>query len=1023
MSDILQKDSQLKPATESILVASAGSGKTTALTQRYVQFLLSDRIKNNALTNIVAMTFTNNAASEMRQRAMEILKKGCLGDRKTVEKLSDLVSLSEDEIIKKCENLVDQILDQYSDFRVQTIDSFLIRVFRSMALELGYSPEQKTVLEDDTLLDKVFEQFLVMASREETTRALLTNLTEKLILSRKRAKYLWNPYADLKGEVRSLFKKINKYPKLIEHQNWLEERGTIIEEIKKTILLLEEIAHHSGGEINHSFKEYARKVNEGEFEKLISSNIPKVILNKSGKNKKMADANELARPYLDSLSQLVEVYVILSAKSYYQPYIKAHLMIQEIIREVEKKERILPLDSANKLLGRSLNDEIVPELYYYLGERIYHFLIDEFQDTSPLQWSVLKPLIDNSLSQGGSLFVVGDMKQSIYGFRDADWRIMKDLLEKPVFPSAHRDIRELEVNYRSQERVLEFTKKVFHEIVPEKISSPAKSLSGLDSFKQNVREENLEKGYAEVQFFQEDLDQPPEKAHLIKTIKECQRRGFLLSEIAILTPMNVDVIAVSGWLNEAGINFISYSSLDIRSRKIIAEIIALLRFFNSPVDNLSFATVLLGDLLSQRATINDENISQDKFQIFLGTNYDPEDLRSPLYKKFRREYPELWDEIFEELFNVAGYLPLYDFVSNVFKVFRLFDLHGSEESALVKFLEVTRSFENESKTTLTDFLESVEEDTEDARWSLDPPTESEAVTIMTVHKAKGLGYRVVITLLYDHAPSRENMIIAEDADAITLYRSTKPMREKSPTLQSIADASNLRKDVDRLNQLYVSLTRAREELYVIGVYDTEKGQPTILIPESGFEEREKPPVQRKRDEALKNYISISHINEKLIEPVDGRRQIGIVETKRGDLIHKVLENIEYLESDVEGQINRIIEGCEDSDFSHLDRQEVKNAIIEFLMNDEAKTYFDKIHGCEIKREQEYLTADGKLHRLDRIIIDSGNITVVDFKTGGESEEHLDQLNTYEKILQESYPGSTIHGVLAYVDRKTIKRVH
>ncbi len=264
---------------------------------------------------------------------------------------------------------------------------------------------------------------------------------------------------------------------------------------------------------------------------------------------------------------------------------------------MKKQRGQIFIDDVTRSLADHLSTDAVPEIYFKIGEMIYHYLIDEFQDTSQIQWNNLFPLVEESLSKGGSLFVVGDTKQSIYGFRDADWKIMKQLTEENPFPSARHEVRSLDTNYRSSEKIVSFTKEVFHTIIPREGFAAEAAASGLSTFEQHVTAENAGKGYVEVQCLRAE-DDVPERRAVRGIVEECLSRGYRYSDIAILTPTNKRVIDVSGWLNEGGVPIISHSTLDVRRRKSAGEIIALLRFLDSPVDDLSFATFILGGVFS-----------------------------------------------------------------------------------------------------------------------------------------------------------------------------------------------------------------------------------------------------------------------------------------------------------------------------------------------------------------------------------------------------------------------------------------
>ena len=297
---------------------------------------------------------------------------------------------------------------------------------------------------------------------------------------------------------------------------------------------------------------------------------------------------------------LIGQYTSLYVRTCFTPYLKIYELFSEMIEVTKRRHGKVFIEDINRNLAEYLDAEIVPDVYFRIGETIFHFLIDEFQDTAPIQWRNLFPLIENSLSQNGSAFVVGDTKQAIYGFRNADFAIMKECESQNPFPSAAYAVQELRVNYRSLQSILDFNNRVFKEIVKgSETYREAGERSGLTDYVQEVREGRESRGYAEVTIVEKDTEAPPEREKIQSIVKELHTRGFRYGDIAILTQKNEDAVRATAWLNEEDIPFISYSSLDIRRRKITGEIVSLLTFLSSPTDDLSFATFVLGDIFTK----------------------------------------------------------------------------------------------------------------------------------------------------------------------------------------------------------------------------------------------------------------------------------------------------------------------------------------------------------------------------------------------------------------------------------------
>lgn len=1018
MPSILPKDSEYNQSRNLVVSASAGSGKTTALTQRLVQLLLSNRIPHNDLRNILAITFTNNAALEMKQRALQLLQKAALGDEDTMKKLGPLLSLNDAELRFRAEAMVEEILDRYSDFQVQTIDSFLVRVFKASALEFGFPPDFEIVVDGGRLLDEAFDLFARDVWNGSERARLVWELVHLLVNIHGDGKFIWNPYDRLADEVKNLYGRIlnTSHPLANDGDGDL---SALAKKLVESIKRLDQAIASAGLERSSRFNDYMEKLTENRIDHLL--NVPTQIT-KQGRTKKEAYRRAQAglEPFIREVTSLQNKLALLRARLYFEPYIRAHLLFQETLDLVKRQQGKLDLADAAYKLAQEINAGIVPEIYFNLGETIYHYLIDEFQDTGPVQWSNLRPLIENALSAGGSLFVVGDTKQSIYGFRGGDWRIMKQMMDEDVFPSAPREVKTLPCNWRSGERILEFTRKVFHEVVPARISNGAEDASGLKSFEQEPAKALKGKGYVVCRFIEGDTETRPERDQIISTIRDCLTRGYRQRDITILTPENEDVVRVSGWLNEEGMDFIPFSTLDIRTRKVIGELLALLRFLDSPVDDLAFATFLFGETFSRRLRADEYTIGVDDFHR-LQFQRAHSGRRDSLYVAFRSQYEELWKRYFDELFGLAGYLPLYDLTSHIVKHFGLLAIVPEEEAALVKLLEVIKNFEERGENSLREFARYAGGDDEDADWTMAVPPNVDAVTIMTVHKAKGLGFRVVLVLLYDKRLKYDNVVLAEGDEGVRLMRVTKDEATKHESLLPFWREKELAARVDQLNKLYVALTRAEEELYVFSVKYEGRNEPSAFLPEEGFAETEKP-TPRLIPMAQEVQASLYHHTVRWHERVEAPWGIRWNETRRGDLIHRILARITFIGDDLTSVLDDAIAQERSVGNDEVDAVAMQETLLPFLRHESLRPYFSRTDGRIVLNEQEFTHSTGRLLRMDRVVVDPDSVTVLDYKTGSEQPDHIEQVREYMEVLRDIYPDRSVNGLLAYVDLNIIRTV-
>jgi ATP-dependent helicase/nuclease subunit A len=1021
---ILPNDTDLHLPNFTVVSASAGSGKTHTLTLKLLQLLLSSRIPNNRLPNILAMTFTKNAASEMRQRVLEYLKRAYFGDEAILSQIADVVTMEKEQLSAKAGELIDAILCDYSAFQIQTIDSFIARVFRASALEFGYSPTIEILLDSRPLLDAAFEQFVRELSMEPAKKRLLEELTARLVDSQSQARYVWNPFQRLSQEVYELYNTLSAQSKdvLLPEDNGARAQGLQKEllEVFQQLLIL---VRKSGLETSLLFENVIAAADAGDIDKLISlKSIEKPL--KAGKMKagkeKVEHWNVQFEPHLEKFRALKIEYIRSSAEQYYRPAVEAHRLFRANIERSMRRSNQIYLADVNRALVSYISQEIVPQVYFYLGEAIAHYLIDEFQDTSRVQWDALKPLLEETLSKRGSLFIVGDTKQSIYTFRYADWHIMKQIMETTVFPSAPPQVKDLAINFRSFERIVDFSKTVFHEIIPAHYTNDAPIASGLSTFKQEVQENNRGKGYVEVVSFEPNNELLPERTKLLNIITECRTRGYAYGDITILTPKNSDVVEVSGWLNSVHIDFISHSSLDIRSRRITGDLLALMRFLDSPIDDLAFASFILSTTFIRIVGArSDSTVEKDLHTFVLEARQNSRPV--PLYIVFREKYPSFWQQYFERLFTVVGYLPLYDLATEIFKRFQIFSLMSEEEGTLAKLLEVIKNFEDLGQNNLKDFLTFAEEESDDSSWNIILPRGSAAVEVMTIHKAKGLGNRVIIVLLYDTKKNLSSRILKEESDGIRLLHITKKEAESLEEFRELYDENRLMRDVDDLNKLYVAFTRAREEMYILSVKSERYDEPSKFLPQKGYEQTTKPIVEKK-DSILTPQAEKRFATRSISIDTTSTEKLAVYERQRGDRIHAILSQIEFVDELIEDSLHVLIEKQVENTAADTDILRLKNTLERFLSSPEILPWFTPQAGRIIFNEQEFVGVDGGLFRMDRIVVDADIVTVIDFKTGDDKEGYTEQVQRYMNILKSYYPERSIQGILAFVDRKNIRVV-
>ncbi|MEO5358580.1 MAG: UvrD-helicase domain-containing protein [Nitrospirae bacterium YQR-1] len=1026
-----------------VLKASAGSGKTHTLTKRYVQFILSNKIPQNRLRNILAVTFSNNAAREMRGRIVLWLKEICLDYKSGKSEIAEIINLPDDEIRARAAALIDELLNHYTDFQVKTIDSFMASVFKASVLDLGYEPDFEILLNGDALMEYAFEVFLRSVRENSTEAALIEDIIRIIMENRTEdSRFLWDPSSVILEEIKKIYKKIAA----TRSQHIVCVNSADAEKIKKNIkdaaLRLNTFISGTGltRSKNSSFSEIVREVERGKYADIIKRGLKNPPVTKPAKkNPAEALLYEQTITQWRELTSLIGQFAEIFSRTYFLPFIRAYEAFAGTLARAKKQKGKVFIEDISKKLSLYIDRDIVPDVYFRIGETIYHYLIDEFQDTSPIQWKNLYPLIENSLSQGGSLFAVGDTKQAIYGFRDADYSIMKSFESQSPFPAAEQRVMELGVNFRSEKPILDFNETVFKTTLPqnEKYDFAAR-LSGLSNYNQSAKDSASAGGFVKVDIVNTTADETnetePEKLKLYEILDDLKKRGYNYKDIALLTMRNDDVVTISTWLNEKGaesltnnaqaVPFISYSSLDIRKTNVALEVVALLNFLDSPVDDLSFATFISGRIFAAAGNLNNQKITLTEIRQFI---FNHRSGHIPLYKAFQHDYPALWSEYFEALFNSAGYFPLYDLVTEIYRVFKVFDLANKEltasEASLVKILEVIKTFEDSGTNSLRDFVSfAADSEGTSVQWNIDVPKTEDAVSVMTVHKSKGLGFPVTVVILYGQKNKTLDYILDGD-ESVTLLKLNQKILdaishydEKSP-LKDLYDKEKTKELVNKLNTLYVTLTRAKRELYVILVVNERDKYPFELFPESCKEIGTKAAVAAKEAEDTSNILPIRHTLRPPYHFGISLEPINIGEKQRGDFIHRILYFVDYIDDEFKDMLCEIIENvnCEFGNF--YDVKETAEILWEFLQRREIKLWFMHSEVRVVKREQQYATSAGHTFRMDRVIIDGSSVCVIDYKTGRAHDEdkYKVQLQEYLKLLREFYPDKDCSGLIAYTD--------
>ncbi len=1011
-----------------LVSASAGAGKTYALALRYITLLLADGVPAQDLSSILAITFTNNAAAEMRQRILRFLKSLCVGgDDALMDAVMAQTGLAAEEVRRRAGAIVSTVLERYSDFQVRTIDSFLARMVKASSLDLGIPPDFELQLDPRPVLEYAFELFgATLRPGEPATAALLRLADDLAVRHGADARVLWDPFGTVREGVGALRETLAPVIAPLVQTTTAEDLKARVQELERIASGLQEFITRHDLPVTRYFADDLTLVAGGDWRAMLRRTPRQDNYTKKGKAAQEAALarhrgalHSMVEEFYGAMSRVVETAARFDAR----PFADAYAAMVHHLDTARAVSGQFGFEEITRRLVTYLQTGAVPDIYLMLGESLSHFLIDEFQDTSPLQWAAFHPLLENALAADGSLFIVGDTKQSIFGFRGADWRIMQRLASgTEAFPSV--PVRQLQLanNRRSDEAIVEYVASTFESIAGRGGSdAEAAAQSGLQHCRQTPLPGRRGRGHVETLRLSYNEDVPAERDAIVKIIHDAVKRGYGHGDIAVITPGNEHVVTVGAWLNHEGIPFVSHSTLDIRARRVIGEFLALLRFLDTPVDSLSFATFMLGDLFAAALHARRPRIEAAALQDLAARLRDAGG--SPLYTLFREQFPEVWEASFAPLFSGIGHLPLYDLVCEACKTFDVFTLFPHEEGAFLKLLEAVNGFEQDGHNSMKEFLAFASGATgeDEAVWTLDPPSRT-AVTLMTIHKAKGMEFPIVIVLYHDTHQRAPVNARDDSGGGVEIVRVNSKMALWSPSVKAVYDREMRNGLTDLFNLLYVALTRAEQELYVLAVGDPSKTDrfPTRVLMPAGGTGSTRPPARPERHGRESDIRGVTplHATARINVTVATQKQIGYWATRRGELVHAILSQLTVV-SDPEVSLEAAARSIPAAEWA-----EIKPVLVDFLRTPEVLPFFTERQERTVVNELEVVAREGNLLRVDRIVVDPTEVAVLDFKTGAteDPEEYSSQIRHYMSVAQDIFPGRSISGFIAYVDRRVVRRV-
>jgi ATP-dependent exoDNAse (exonuclease V) beta subunit len=1035
-----------------VVDASAGSGKTYTLARRYIQLLLEKDTPPEAIKTILAITFTNMATKEMKERILEFLKKLALDffeDRDERARIYSSIGWDEKYVRHRAGEILNYIIKNYNFFQIQTIDSFINLLLSGCAFRLGLPANFKIQENFRQLLLYSLDECIEAAERDKKIHQIFQEFLRQYIHIEN--KESWFPKRDILHLIYSLFNQLNIYGKNFKK---FPHQVEYIFELKKEIknLIGEFIAKYNQV-VHGTFLNTIRAVCEVEGEGFDLSILTgknykkKAFIYDSPPLKKNAkydpDGIREWQKIREKISELAEA----EAQAVFNCYIDIFELVYQIFESRAKKEEFIFLAELNRK-ARSLfgQEYLIPEIYYQLALRFRHFLIDEFQDTSRLQWENLFLMIEDALASGGTLFYVGDKKQAIYRWRGGEVTLFEEIKSK--FRDFNVKEEQLNINYRSQKAIVDFNNMVFsprnlNRFLCEEFGDQnnlkyfshqdrEEIVSIFKSSTQESKEGNVH-GYVRVEEIEgNDKEEREEKikTKLKALILDLKSRNFDYRDIAILCRTHDEVQTVTAWLMEEGLGVQSDKTLDIRNNPVVKELVSCLKFLSSPIDNLSFTSFILGEVFQTATGINRKQLEEFLLQWNLSINKGGSEY---IYRNFRVRYPDAWNEYLDELFKSVGFLNIYELTLKIITTFKVFQNFPNYQGFVMHLLELMKEKEEEYPD-LEEFLEFYENTEEEIFYFRYP--ESNAVRIMTIHKAKGLEFPVVILpfLDIDIQPGRGqerkdfSYLVFPHAESLHLLRLDKKYVILSRRIREIYRREYKQTFIDELDVVYVALTRAQYELYVFLPYGGRKKNILLnLIPENSREIGEKRVYHReqKQSEDIKfiNPCEYKSLSEFLAqEGICGDVLKAREEIKRGNILHYILSFISDFSVEDEKDILDQALNMVRFQYRNVPVEEYGNQVKEIFKNENFRKFF-YVNGAEVYCEKEVVDAQGMTRKIDRLIVTGSEVWVVDYKTGEPLPDYTEQVREYIEIVKAIYPDHKVKGYLLYLDKGTVEEVN
>jgi ATP-dependent exoDNAse (exonuclease V) beta subunit len=1063
------------------LTASAGSGKTFALTRRFLDLLAQAGPADSVRTcrrepgagygwpEILAVTFTLKAAAEMQERILRSLKERALG--KAPDGPAQALSPA------AAKSWIGRLLRHFHQLNVRTIDSLLHLFLALFAPELGLPPDFAPTFDLEEVFDELYDAVCAAAEAGKPDALAVLDQAQETLLRLDDT-----PGFDLFGRTRDRLLPLLER-RIVDQTPYLAEPERLHARLARLHQDLHDAAAAMAAALDaHGLKPMAH-----------FANFLEKILNLPAQQPPPVSAYG-AKPGLDDcLPKAAKGTAPAAAEAAYARLRDAYAACQQgrpllirarglagflnladaLVRELPDLERrrglLLNLQWPEKV--KEVLENGPPEAFCRLGARLHHLLLDEFQDTSRGQWEAMYPLAEECLAKGGGVFAVGDVKQAIYGWRGGEARLFAEMAAPDglsrICPVQRKS---LPYNWRSFREVVGFVNRTFGPLgVPDTARAVARAMvaaTGKDrgdgkaeallaaslagafaGCEQKVPDKHAATtGLVRLYAVRgENRDDMYERAKAVLTgVFADLRSRRPLSEMAVLVRSNSQARAVARWLLDLGIPVVTENSVSLAEHPLVRWLAAFLAWLDFPADDLAFWEVVAAGHFRALAGLDHAEL----------LDWLAAEARPPLFAAFRERFPAAWDAWLAPFHTGAGFVTPYDALREATLCFGL-EREPADAAFVRRFLEVAHAAESEGRQTLSAFLDWWRD--KGGEEAVPLPETLDAVRIMTMHGAKGLEFPAVVVPFHHGRFDLSNRLgsVEMDGDAL-LATLDKDMGDSWD--QAVAAA--LQED---LNLLYVAWTRAKEELHGLvtrsayydkrspllaaldsmlgenpwtgemhGVPFLEKGEvpapaarPAPAVPAAPAETAAGPlpPLPAARPPmAWLPRLKIHRHFSKDVSREELFTRPGFDELARGTVFHEALANLAggRMEPDAAAAAALALHAAA------LPPDPAERGRLLAQVQDALAWILSRPDLAEALRaglpEQSILDADGALHRADLVALLPDRAVVLEYKTGGADPAYIDQVRRYLGLLAGADPQRPVRGFLVFLDRRVVEEV-